>query len=196
MTALSRRVEQRAERQFLPEIQVLRAVAVTLVVLYHYWPDTLTGGYVGVDAFFVISGYLITSHLLREVDRTGTIRLWAFYARRARRLLPAAVLVLLFVALGTILLLPVNLWTATAHELTASAFYVQNLWLASKAVTYAGSNDLASPLQHYWPLSAEEQFYVVWPSLIILSCLMARRWLRGRTMPAVGAALLVGKSVV
>jgi len=191
VTALSRRVAERADRHFLPEIQVLRAVAVMLVVLYHYWPGTLSGGYVGVDAFFVISGYLITSHLLREVDRTGTVKLLAFYARRARRLLPAAVLVLMFAALGTILLLPTDLWAPTAHELTASGFYVQNLWLASKAVTYSASNDVASPVQHYWSLSAEEQFYVVWPSLIIISCLVARRWLRGRTTTTVGVTLLL-----
>jgi len=174
----------------MPEIQVLRAVAVTLVVLYHYWPGTLTGGYVGVDAFFVISGYLITSHLLREVDRTGTVRLWAFYARRARRLLPASIFVLLFVALGTVLLLPSDLWSSTAHELAASGFYVQNLWLASKAVTYSASNDVASPITHYWSLSAEEQFYLVWPSLIIISCVVARRWLLGRTTTTVGFTLL------
>src|SRR5665648_216268 len=95
VTVLRRRVAARANRQFLPEIQVLRAVAVMLVVIYHFWPGTLTGGFVGVDAFFVISGYLITSHLFREVDRTGTVKLWAFYARRVRRLLPASIFVLL-----------------------------------------------------------------------------------------------------
>jgi peptidoglycan/LPS O-acetylase OafA/YrhL len=145
VTALSRLVGERATRQFLPEVQALRAVAVMLVVLYHYWPGVVTGGYVGVDAFFVISGYLITSHLLREVDRTGTVRLLAFYARRCRRLLPAGVLVLLFVAVGTFVLLPTNLWSDTAHEAVASGFYVQNLWLATKAVTYSASNDLAGP---------------------------------------------------
>ena len=191
MTVLPQRVVERASRQFLPEIQVLRAVAVMLVVLYHYWPGTLNGGYVGVDAFFVISGYLITSHLLREADRTGTLRLWAFYARRARRLLPASILVLLFVAAGTFLLLPTDLWASTAHEVTASGFYVQNLWLASKAVTYSASNDVASPVQHYWSLSAEEQFYLVWPGLIIISCLVARRWLRGHTTTTVGFTLLL-----
>ena len=184
-------VVERASRQFLPEIQVLRAVAVMLVVLYHYWPGTLTGGYIGVDAFFVISGYLITSHLLREVERTGGIRLWAFYARRARRLLPASILVLLFAALGTFLLLPTDLWASTAHELTASGFYVQNLWLASKAVTYSASNDVASPVLHYWSLSAEEQFYLVWPSLIIIALLIARRWLRGHTTTTIGFTLLL-----
>jgi peptidoglycan/LPS O-acetylase OafA/YrhL len=175
----------------MPEIQVLRGLAVMLVVLYHYWPGSVTGGYVGVDAFFVISGYLITSHLLREVDRTGTVKLMAFYARRARRLLPAGVLVLLFAAAGTVLLLPTDLWAATAHELVGSGFYVQNLWLASKAVTYSASNDVASPIQHYWSLSAEEQFYVVWPSLIIIACMAGRRWFRGRTTTTVGVTLLL-----
>ena len=184
------RVVERVTRQFLPEIQVLRALAVMLVVIYHYWPGTLTGGYVGVDAFFVISGYLITSHLFREADRTGTVKLWAFYARRARRLLPASILVLLFVAVGTFLLLPTNLWASTAHEVTASGFYVQNLWLASKSVTYSASNDIASPVTHYWSLSAEEQFYLVWPGLIIISCVVARRWLRGHTTMAIGLTLL------
>ena len=185
-----RHVAERANRQFLPEIQVLRAVAVMMVVIYHYWPGTLKGGYVGVDAFFVISGYLITSHLFREVDRTGTVKLSAFYARRARRLLPASIFVLLFVVAGTYLLLPTDLWTSTAHEVTASGFYVQNLWLASQAVTYSASNNVASPVIHYWSLSAEEQFYLVWPGLIIISCLVARRWLRGHTTRTVGFTLL------
>ncbi|HZW45393.1 MAG TPA: acyltransferase family protein [Dermatophilaceae bacterium] len=185
------RADERASRSFFPEIQVLRAAAVMLVVLYHYWPDTLTGGFVGVDAFFVISGYLITSHLIREVERTGSLKLWAFYARRARRLLPASIFVLLFAALGTILLLPMDLWASTAHELTASGFYVQNLWLASKAVTYSASNDVASPVLHYWSLSAEEQFYLVWPSLIIISLLVARKWLRGHTTTTIGFTLLL-----
>jgi peptidoglycan/LPS O-acetylase OafA/YrhL len=184
------RVVERASRTFLPEIQVLRAVAVMLVVIYHFWPGTLTGGYVGVDAFFVISGYLITSHLFREADRTGTVKLGAFYARRARRLLPASILVLLFVVVGTFLFLPTDLWTSTAHEVTASGFYVQNFWLASKAVTYSASNDIASPVTHYWSLSAEEQFYLVWPGLIMISCLLARKWLRGHTTRTVGFTLV------
>ncbi|GAA1255119.1 acyltransferase family protein [Oryzihumus leptocrescens] len=179
-------------RHFLPEVQALRAVAVALVVLFHLWPSgVFSGGFVGVDAFFVISGYLITSHLLRELDATGTVRLAAFYARRARRLLPAAVVVLLACTGASVLLLPSDLWSGTAQEVAASGFYVQNLWLASKAVTYSASNDVASPVQHFWSLSAEEQFYLLWPSLILASCWIGRRWLRGRTTRTVGAALVL-----
>lgn len=177
-------------RGFLPEIQALRAVAVTLVVLFHLWPHRFTGGYVGVDAFFVISGYLITSHLLREVDATGRLDLAAFYARRARRLLPASLAVLLACLVAALFLLPVELRAVNAKEILASAFYVQNLYLATKAVTYSASNDVASAVQHFWSLSAEEQFYLFWPSLIMASLFIARRWLRRRTTTSIGMSLL------
>ena len=156
-------------------MQALRAVAVLLVVLYHLWPARLTGGYVGVDVFFVVSGFLITSHLHREIATRGTVSLTAFYARRARRLLPAAVLVLLATAAATYLFLPVTRWTATAWELLASTFYVQNWVLAGKAVDYSASGAAASAVQHFWSLSVEEQFYLVWPPMILLLLLLARR---------------------
>jgi peptidoglycan/LPS O-acetylase OafA/YrhL len=111
-------------RTFLPEVQALRAVAVLLVVGYHFWPNRLPGGFVGVDVFFVISGFLITSHLHREVQTRGRIGLANFYARRARRLLPAGLLVLLVSAVGTLALLPAPRWSTTAGELLASALYV------------------------------------------------------------------------
>ncbi|HEV7147881.1 MAG TPA: acyltransferase family protein, partial [Pedococcus sp.] len=164
--------------------------AVTLVVLFHLWPHRFTGGYVGVDAFFVISGYLITSHLLREVDATGRLNLLAFYARRARRLLPASFAVLLSCLATAVVLLPVELRAANAKEILASAFYVQNFYLATKAVTYSASNDVASSVQHFWSLSAEEQFYLVWPGLIIASLFVARRWVRRRTTTTIGVSLV------
>jgi peptidoglycan/LPS O-acetylase OafA/YrhL len=167
------RVQQ--PRAFLPEVQALRALAVLLVVGYHFWPNRLHGGFVGVDVFFVISGFLITSHLHREVQTRGRIRLAQFYARRARRLLPAAVLVLVASAAGTLLFLPAPRWSSAAGEFLASALYVQNWLLAGRAVDYSASQDAASTVQHFWSLSVEEQFYLVWPGLILLLLLVARR---------------------
>jgi peptidoglycan/LPS O-acetylase OafA/YrhL len=165
-------------REFLPEVQALRALAVLLVVGYHFWPNRLHGGFVGVDVFFVISGFLITSHLHREVQTHGRIGLARFYARRARRLLPASMLVLLVSAVGTLTLLPVPRWSATAGELLASALYVQNWLLAGRAVDYSASQNAASPVQHFWSLSVEEQYYLLWPGLILLLLVLARRFVR------------------
>lgn len=177
------------QRRFLPEIQGLRALAVGLVVLFHLWPTRMTGGFVGVDVFFVISGYLITSHLRRELDDSGRIKLSSFYARRMRRLLPASLLVLAVTGVAAALVLPPQLARAAGREVVASTLYVENLWLASRAVTYSASNDIASPVQHYWSLSTEEQFYAVWPALILLGAWLGRRWLRGRTNLAVVGVL-------
>ena len=177
------------QRRFLPEIQGLRALAVGLVVLFHLWPERLTGGFVGVDVFFVISGFLITSHLRRELEETGHIGLTLFYARRMRRLLPASLVVLAVTGAAALAILPPQLARAAEREVIASTLYVENLWLASRAVTYSASNDLASPVQHYWSLSTEEQFYAVWPALILLGAWLGRRWLRGRTELAVGLVL-------
>ncbi|MBL8932891.1 MAG: acyltransferase [Kineosporiaceae bacterium] len=160
---------------FRPEIQGLRALAVGLVVIFHLWPRRLGGGYIGVDVFFVISGYLITAHLFREVATTGTVRVIRFWARRIRRLLPAAFLVLAASALGTLLLAPQTLWAATVRQLAASALYLQNWVLQADAVDYMALDADPSPAQHYWSLSVEEQFYAVWPLLVILALWMARR---------------------
>src|SRR3954454_1977302 len=151
-----------------PEIQALRAVAVGVVVVCHFWPHALPGGFVGVDVFFVISGFLITSHLLREVEKSGTISLPGFWARRARRILPAALVVLAFCAVATLAWVPQNHWDQFLAEIRASTFYVQNWQLAATATNYfAAAESVRSPVQHYWSLSAEEQFYLVWPLLIL-----------------------------
>src|SRR4051794_38206451 len=108
------------------EIQALRALAVVLVVLYHYWPGAAPAGFVGVDVFFAISGFLITDMLLREVTERGTVSLPRFWARRARRLLPAALLTIAVCAVATIAFVPVNYWQQFFGEMRASAAYAQN----------------------------------------------------------------------
>ncbi|GAA3655888.1 acyltransferase family protein [Microbacterium marinilacus] len=158
-----------------PEIQALRAVAVMMVVLYHLWPNRLPGGYAGVDVFFVISGYLITAHLLREVERTGGVALASFWARRARRLLPASLLVVVVSAIATLLFVPRTFWSDFFRHMGGAIFYVENWLLAGDAVDYLAAESNASPVQHYWSLSAEEQFYLIWPLLIVAALWIARR---------------------
>jgi peptidoglycan/LPS O-acetylase OafA/YrhL len=163
-----------AAARIRPEIQSLRAIAVAVVVTYHFWPRLLPGGFIGVDVFFVISGYLITAQLLREIDRTGWISMSGFWARRARRILPPALFVLLFCAVATIVFVPLNYWQQFFAEVRASTTYEQNWHLAAAAVNYFSANDPPSPVQHFWSLSAEEQFYIVWPLVILLAAGAAR----------------------
>jgi peptidoglycan/LPS O-acetylase OafA/YrhL len=139
-----------------------------LVLAYHLWPTVITGGYVGVDVFFVISGYLITGLLLREIQQQGKIALSDFYLRRARRLLPAACTVLLFSAVFYPLL-PYLQWQDLQHEVIASLLYLQNWFLANQATDYLTSAHAASPIQHYWSLAIEEQYYVLWPLLLVVA---------------------------
>jgi peptidoglycan/LPS O-acetylase OafA/YrhL len=159
----------------LREVQALRAVAVALVVLYHLWPGAVRGGFVGVDVFFTISGCLITSVLLREIDRDGRLSLTGFWARRARRILPAALLTLLVCALATVAFVPMTAWEQFFAELRASAFYVQNWHLAATATDYFHADDGPSVVQHFWTLSMEEQFYLVWPLLLLGAVTLTRR---------------------
>jgi peptidoglycan/LPS O-acetylase OafA/YrhL len=172
------------------DIQGLRALAVGVVVIYHLRPEWVPGGFIGVDVFFVISGYLITTSLAAEAVRTGTVDLRRFWGRRVRRLMPAATAVLVAVVVGTAALLPLSAWTTIAQQVLASAFSVQNWVLAGGAVSYLHATTLPSPLQHFWSLSVEEQFYIVWP-LIIVATLLIVKARRGAPVPAIKAVLLV-----
>ncbi|MEV8272603.1 acyltransferase family protein [Microbacterium sp. NPDC077184] len=176
---------------FLPHVQGLRAIAVLCVVLYHFWPGRFPGGYVGVDVFFVISGFLITAHLMRELTATGTVRLGQFWARRARRLLPASLLVLLVCALvaGSAYLTPTSALPAEVREIIASTFYVQNWYLALTSADYLNNAGDPTTVQHYWTLSLEEQFYLVWPLLLLLAAWIGVRWFRGARRRAVLVAI-------
>lgn len=157
------------------EIQFLRAVAVILVVLYHLWPSRLPGGYVGVDVFFVISGFLITAHLLAQLEKHGQLRLGDFYARRAKRILPSAISVLA-VTLGVgLYVMPVNALESLSREVAASALFIQNFALAASSTDYLARDQAATAVQHYWSLSVEEQFYLAWPALLALLSFSAKK---------------------
>jgi peptidoglycan/LPS O-acetylase OafA/YrhL len=175
------------------DIQGLRAVAVGLVLLYHLWPQRISGGFVGVDVFFVISGFLIVGSLAREATGSGTISLRDFYARRIRRLLPASAFVLVATMGATALLLPLSRWQATAEGVVASALQVQN-WFLALGTGYAGATAAVSPLQHYWSLAVEEQFYLVTPWLLLAACWVARR--TGRSRAACIAVAVGGVAVL
>ncbi|MBT0769516.1 acyltransferase [Kineosporia sp. J2-2] len=149
------------------DIQGLRAVAVLMVLLYHTGLGP-SGGFIGVDVFFVLSGFLITGLLIREHDRTGRIALLTFWARRARRLLPAGVLVLLVTCLVARWWLPAARWESIGQDAIAASAYFINWRLAAGSVDYLSEGAAASPLQHYWSLAIEEQFYLAWPLLITL----------------------------
>jgi peptidoglycan/LPS O-acetylase OafA/YrhL len=158
---------------FRPDIQGMRALAVGMVVIYHLDPSLLPGGFAGVDVFFVISGFLITGHLLREYQKTGRVGLLDFWGRRAKRLVPAAALVLTVTWIASRIVLPATRLADTAAQIRASALYYQNWQLAWNAVDYLKSDSAASPVQHFWSLSVEEQFYLGWPLLFLLAALVA-----------------------
>ena len=162
---------------FRPEIEGLRAIAILIIVAYHAKIAAFSGGYVGVDVFFVLSGYLITGLLVREVENSGSINLAAFYARRARRLLPALTLVLLVTILvGAIIYPPIEInhggFGATA---ISTAAYVSNLYFARSGTDYFAADLGNNMFLHTWSLSVEEQFYLVWP-LFVMSALCVLPW--------------------
>ncbi len=169
---------------FRADIQGLRAFAVVAVVLAHVtgWP---AGGFVGVDVFFVISGFLITGLLLRDAERHGRVSLRRFYATRIRRIAPAAVVVLAFTVAVAWFLFNRPRFQETVTDAVSSLLLVVNWRFAAEGTDYFHAGDAVSPLQHFWSLSVEEQFYLVWPGVVLLLVLVA---LRGRGSRAGAAA--------
>ncbi|MBB3752995.1 peptidoglycan/LPS O-acetylase OafA/YrhL [Mycolicibacterium sp. BK634] len=174
----SRRPEQ---KYFRPDIEGLRAVAVTAVVLFHAAVPGISGGYVGVDVFFVISGFLITGLLWREVSGTGSVRLRKFYGARARRLLPASALVGVITMIAAVILLPPLRVPTVLYDGIASALYVGNYWFVIDNINYFSDLLTPSPFLHYWSLGVEEQFYLVWAPLMLGTAWLVRRFRRDRT---------------
>ncbi|MCL1907494.1 MAG: acyltransferase [Propionibacteriaceae bacterium] len=155
------------------DIQWMRALAVGLVLFYHLWPHRLSGGFIGVDIFFVISGFLITTNLLRKPPQSWRDIL-DFWGRRVRRLLPVAFTVILVTLALVRFIAPPTQWISHGRGAITSALYVQNWELVSTSVDYLAAQNPPTAYQHYWSLSVEEQFYLIWPLLIVLTGVLAR----------------------
>lgn len=176
------------------DIQGLRAVAVLLVVLFHAHAPWLSGGYVGVDVFFVISGFLITGGLVEEAMSSGRLSLPGFYARRARRILPAAAVALAGVGVMTWVLLPPIRRAGVGWDAVMSALYLENWRLAVTSTDYLRGTQAPSPLQHYWSLAVEEQFYILWPAVLLATLMFVRR--RSHSGRITSGALLVPATLI
>ncbi|MBT1624507.1 acyltransferase [Curtobacterium flaccumfaciens pv. oortii] len=176
------------------EVQAVRAIAIAAVVLYHLFPGVLPGGYIGVDVFFVISGFLITAHIVKPLA-AGRFSFRAFYARRAWRLLPASMATLLVSVILTAVFVPRTLWMDFAEQIIASALYVENWALAGNSVDYSALASDSSIVQHFWSLSTEEQFYAVWP-LVLWSCAALRYRRRRRNGVSLAPAIAIALGAV
>lgn len=182
------------DRPFRPDVEGLRAVAVLLVVLFHSGISTLSGGYIGVDVFFVISGFVITGVLLRERSATGRTSILAFYGRRCRRIIPAATLVIIVTVFSSYIFLGVGAGARTATDGRWATVFLANFHFSAIGTNYLSAQQPPSPLQNYWSLSVEEQFYVVYPTLfLLLAAVRTRVSLRARL--AVGLLLVIGASL-
>jgi peptidoglycan/LPS O-acetylase OafA/YrhL len=183
-----------ASHDFRPDLEGLRAVAVVLVLLYHAGVPGFGGGYIGVDVFFVLSGFLITGLLVRETRTTGSISLPRFYARRARRILPASAVVLVAtVVASAVVLSPLRLIDVTGDAASA-ALYVSNIRFAVQSTDYLQSTAAPSPILHFWSLSAEEQFYLFWPAFVLVASRFATGSARRLAVPF--AVVVVGSFVL
>jgi peptidoglycan/LPS O-acetylase OafA/YrhL len=176
--------DRRPGDAFRPDLEGLRGVAILAVLLFHAGVPGTEGGFVGVDVFFVLSGFLITGLLLRERVESGRISLGNFYARRARRILPAAAVVLLGILIASwFVLAPLDI-PAVAGDVLASILFVGNIRFALQATDYFAADVVRSPVLHYWSLGVEEQFYMLWPLLLVVAMKVGR--------PRVSAGIVVG----
>ncbi len=174
-------------RERVVALDGLRAFALLIIMGYHFGVAHLGGGFFSLDIFYVLSGYLITGLLLGEWARSARIRLGAFWARRARRLLPALCVVLVVVSLVVRFTYPAGLYPDLRMADLSALFYFSNWWQIAASGNYFVATGAVSPLTHTWSLAVEEQFYLVWPLVVLAVLHLARRWGRRRTPGGVGA---------
>lgn len=157
--------------RFRPEVEGLRAVASLLVVIYHVWIGRVSGG---VDVFFALTGFLAAGQLVRASERGG-VDLFSQWGRTLRRLIPPAAVVLVGTIVASVLFLPESRWPQTVQEVVTSAFFVENWQLAADSVDYYAAHNTASVVQHFWSLSIQGQFAVLFPLVVLVATLVARR---------------------
>jgi len=163
---------KKASSSYRPEIQGIRTIGALLVAVFHIWGGRVSGG---VDVFFVISGFLITGSLYREVEKRGTIDVVAFWGRIANRIAPMAYFVLALTLLAALLWMPQSRQQGLLIEIFYSAFHLENLKLMMNSVDYLARNEAPSPVQQFWALSVQVQFYAVWPFLLLTIAFLVRR---------------------
>ena len=179
-----------ADRGFRHEINALRAIAVVAVIGFHFWPNLIPGGYAGVDVFFVISGYLITSQIVRQLD-DGAFSFLDFYQRRIRRIFPAALFVLVIITVVVLFITSPLEWADFAGQISASALFVENWLLSILSVDYLASSASPSPVEHYWSLSVEEQFYLLWPAFLVVTA-----WICAKTRSTTRTRVVILATVI
>jgi peptidoglycan/LPS O-acetylase OafA/YrhL len=180
------------DRRFRPDVEGLRAVAIVLVVLYHGGLSFTSGGYVGVDVFFVISGFVITGVLLRERASTGRNSFKSFYGRRSRRIIPAATLVIITTVLATYAVLGALYGNPTAVDARWTAVFLANFHFSAVGSNYLTANAPGSPLLNFWSLAVEEQFYLVFPAFFVLiTSVRVRVSARARLVVALSAVIAI-----
>src|SRR5271168_943881 len=163
-----------APNDFRPDIEGLRGFTLLAIFGFHVDMPGVGGGFVGPDIFFIISGFVITGQLWREVSSTGTVGLRPFYGARARRLLPVSALVGVVTLIASAVLVSPLQARSVLEDGIACALYVGNYWFIAQNVDYFGGHQPPSPFQHYWTLGVEEQFYLIWPVMIIGTAWLVR----------------------
>lgn len=183
--------DKRASANYRPEIEGVRAVAAILVAVFHIWLGRVSGG---VDVFFVIAGFLTTITLLGHITRTGRVSASGYLLRLAARLFPAAAVVLAVVGLLTPVLLVSSQWQQTFTEILASALYVENWWLFKSGNDYLARDNFQSPVQNFWAMSVQGQFYVIWLVFFLVAMLIVRGRLAKDSRRALTLLVAVGSA--
>ena len=173
---------------YRPSLDGLRMLAMYLIILFHTQVPWIQGSFIAVNLFFVLSGYLVTNVVLTEMDRTGRLDLGRFYARRVRRLLPAALVAVVGISLVFLLVAPVVRRIGLVGDAQSALLYVANWRFLAQANVYFAPNVEKSPFLHFWTLSIEEQFYILFPLLILLLARASRRWVMVAGLVAVTVA--------